>query len=175
MPWWRSAATSPHVAEEALKLVRVEYEPLPAVTWVLDAMKDEAPLLHENVFTNEMGKIGTTPTNVSMHLHFEKGDVEKGFADADLVIEREFKTASVHQGYIEPQVSTALWNHDGHITIWTSTQGAFTARHKRLSCCRFPSRRSRSCRAKLGAASAARFRFTSNRWPPSSAANAVGR
>ncbi|HVU90159.1 MAG TPA: xanthine dehydrogenase family protein molybdopterin-binding subunit [Pirellulales bacterium] len=122
------AATSPHVAEEAIKLIRIEYEPLPAVTWVLDAMKDDAPLLHDNVFTNEMGKIGTTPTNVSMHLHFEKGDVGKGFAEADLVIEREFKTASVHQGYIEPHVSTALWNHDGHVTIWTSTQGAFSAR-----------------------------------------------
>ncbi len=121
------AATSPHVAEEALKLIRVEYEPLPAVTWVLDAMRDDAPLCHDNVFTNEMGKIGTKPTNISAHLHFEKGDVERGFAEADLVIEREFKTASVHQGYIEPHVSTALWNHDGHLTIWTSTQGSFSA------------------------------------------------
>ncbi|HEY4313445.1 MAG TPA: xanthine dehydrogenase family protein molybdopterin-binding subunit [Pirellulales bacterium] len=122
------AATSPHVAEEAIKLIKVDYEPLPAVTWVLDAMRDDAPLCHDNVFTNEMGKIGTKPTNVSVHLHFEKGNVEQGFAEADLVIDREFKTASVHQGYIEPHVSTALWNHDGHITIWTSTQGAFTAR-----------------------------------------------
>ncbi|HEY1598714.1 MAG TPA: xanthine dehydrogenase family protein molybdopterin-binding subunit [Pirellulales bacterium] len=132
------AAISPHVAEEALKLIRVEYEPLPAVTWVLDAMKDDAPLLHDNVFTNEMGKIGTKPTNVSTHLHFEKGDVDKAFAEADLVIEREFKTASVHQGYIEPHVSTALWNHDGHLTIWTSTQGSFTARQQTAELLQIP-------------------------------------
>jgi xanthine dehydrogenase molybdenum-binding subunit len=132
------AATSTHVAEEALKLIRVEYEPLPAVTWVLDAMKDNAPLLHDNVFTNEMGKIGTKPTNVSAHLHFEKGDVDKAFAEADLVIEREFKTASVHQGYIEPHVSTALWNHDGHLTIWTSTQGSFTARQQTAELLQIP-------------------------------------
>jgi len=132
------AATSPNVAEEALKLIRVEYEPLPAVTWVLDAMKDSAPLVHDNVFTNAMGKIGTKPTNISVHLHFEKGDVDKAFAEADVVIEREFKTATVHQGYIEPHVSTALWNHDGHITIWTSTQGSFTARQQTAELLQIP-------------------------------------
>ena len=85
-----------------------------------------------------MGKIGTKPTNVSVHLHFEKGDVARGFAEADLVVEREFKTATVHQGYIEPHVSTALWNHDGHITIWTSTQGSFTARQQTAELLQIP-------------------------------------
>jgi xanthine dehydrogenase molybdenum-binding subunit len=122
------AASSPHLAEEALKLIRVEYEPLPSVTWVLDAMKPDAPLLHSNVFTEEFGKQGSTPSNVSKHLHFEQGDIEAGFRQADVVIEREFRTASVHQGYIEPHVSTALWNQDNRLTIWTVTQGAFTAR-----------------------------------------------
>jgi xanthine dehydrogenase molybdenum-binding subunit len=124
------AARSALEAEEALKLIEVEYEPLPAVTWVLDAMKDDATLLHANVFTDEMGKRSERPSNVASHLHFEQGDLEKGFAAADIVIEREFKTASVHQGYIEPHVSTALWNQDGHLTIWTATQGAFTARQQ---------------------------------------------
>jgi len=132
------AATSPHVAEEALKLIKVEYEPLPSVTWVLDAMQDDAPLVHDNVFTNRMGKIGTKPTNVSTHLHFESGDVDKAFAEADVVIEREFKTATVHQGYIEPHVATALWNHDGHITIWASTQGSFTARQQTAELLQIP-------------------------------------
>ena len=122
------AATSPHVAEEALKLIKVEYEPLPAVTWVLDAMKADAPLLHDDVCTDSMGKKSDKPSNVATHIHFEMGDVDKGFAKADVVIEREFKTASVHQGYIEPHDATALWNADGHLTIWTSTQGSFTAR-----------------------------------------------
>lgn len=124
------AAASGHEAEEALKLIKVEYEPLPSVTWVLDAMRHDAPLLHDNVFTDTMGKRGDKPSNIAKHLHFEQGDVEAGFAGADVVVEREFRTATVHQGYIEPQVCTALWNHDGHLTIWTATQGSFTARQQ---------------------------------------------
>jgi len=124
------AAVNAHIAEEALKLIKVDYEPLPHLNWVLDAMREDAPLLHDNVFTSEMGKLAKKPSNVPVHLHFETGDVEKGFADSDIVIEREFKTASVHQGYIEPHVSIAHWNRDGHITIWTSTQGSFTARQQ---------------------------------------------
>ena len=122
------AATNGHVAEAAAKLIRVDYEVLPSVTWVLDAMKDDAPLLHDDVRTKSMGKKSDKASNVAMHIHFEKGNVDEAFKTADVVVEREFKTASVHQGYIEPHVSTALWNQDGHLTIWTATQGAFTAR-----------------------------------------------
>jgi CO/xanthine dehydrogenase Mo-binding subunit len=121
------AAKTPHAAQQALELIKVEYEPLPVVTWVLDAMKDEV-LLHDDVYTDEMGKKGDKPSNISSHLHFEHGDIDKGFSDADVVIEREFRTESVHQGYIEPHVATALWNTDGRISVWTSTQGAFTVR-----------------------------------------------
>lgn len=124
------AASDPHTADEALKLIVVKYEPLPIVTWLMDAMPDTAPLLHDDVFTDEMGKPGSKPSNVSKHLHFEQGDVDAAFAKCDHVIEREFKTASVHQGYIEPHTSTALWNQDNHLTIWTATQGAFTCRQQ---------------------------------------------
>ena len=124
------AAANPFVAQEALSRIRVEYEPLPAVTWILDAMKDDAPLLIDSLRTDSMGKLSDDPSNIAKHFHFKKGDVEQGFAEADLVLEREFRTETVHQGYIEPQVSTALWNEDGHITVWTATQGAFTARHQ---------------------------------------------
>lgn len=124
------AATSPHEAEEAARLIKVEYEPLPSVTWVLDAMQADAPLLHENLRTDEMGKLADKPSNVARHLHFEKGDVKQGFAEADVVIEREYRTASVHQGYVEPHVSVAHWNRDGHITVWTATQGSFTCRQQ---------------------------------------------
>ncbi len=132
------AATSPHVAEEAAKLIKVEYEPLPSVTWVLDAMKDDAPRLHDDVRTNSMGKKAEKTSNVPTHIHFEMGSVDEAFAKADVVIEREFKTASVHQGYIEPHVSTALWNEDGHLTIWTSTQGSFTARQQTAELLQIP-------------------------------------
>jgi xanthine dehydrogenase molybdenum-binding subunit len=132
------AATSPHLAEEAARLIRVEYEPLPAVTWVLDAMKPDAPLLHPELRTKSMGKKSDKPSNVATHIHFEMGDVDAAMAKAEIVIEREFKTASVHQGYIEPHVSTALWNQDGHLTIWTSTQGAFTARQQTAELLQIP-------------------------------------
>lgn len=124
------AAVSVHVAELAAKKIKVVYEPLPAVHWVLDAMKPSSPILHADLRTDAMGKKGDSPTNIGAYLHFEKGDIAKGFAEADLVIEREFKTASVHQGYIEPHAAVAQWNEDGFLRIWTSTQGSFTCRQQ---------------------------------------------
>ena len=122
------AASNVHVAREALELIEVEYEPLPILTWVLDAMKEDAPILHEELRTNQMGKKGESPTNICDHLHFEQGDPDEAFEKAHLVVEKEFKTQTVHQGYIEPHVATAHWNQDGHLTIWASTQGSFSAR-----------------------------------------------
>lgn len=122
------AAVNPHVAEEAAGLIKVEYEVLPVVLDVLEAMQPGAPLLHDDVFTDSMGKKADQASNVAVHLHFEVGDVDAAFKKADVVIEREFKTASVHQGYIEPHVSVALWNEDGRLTVWTATQGSFAAR-----------------------------------------------
>jgi CO/xanthine dehydrogenase Mo-binding subunit len=66
--------------------------------------------------------------NIASHIQHERGDIEQGFEDADFVVEREFKTKMVHQGYIEPFVSTAHWAADDHVTIWTSTQGAWGIR-----------------------------------------------
>lgn len=124
------AADTIHIAEEAASLVRIEYEVLPCVLDVEAAMKEGAPLLHEKLFTDELGQKAKKPSNVAKHFRFETGDIEKGFAQAKVVIEREFRTATVHQGYIEPHNATALWNADGHITVWTSTQGAFTVRQQ---------------------------------------------
>ena len=122
------AAVNIHVAEEAAGLIDVEYEVLPPVTWVLDAMRDDAPVLLDDLRTDEMGQKSDRPSNIERHLRFEKGNVEDGFAQADTIVEREFKTATVHQGYIEPHVAVADWNEDGHLRIWTATQGAFTCR-----------------------------------------------
>jgi CO/xanthine dehydrogenase Mo-binding subunit len=124
------AAANPHVAEEALRLIQVEYEPLPPVVDVRAAMKDGAPLLHEKQITQSMAGSpeGTKPSNIAKHYQFKLGDPAKAFAAVPIVVEREFYTATVHQGYIEPHNATALWNADGTITIWCSTQGAFTVR-----------------------------------------------
>jgi CO/xanthine dehydrogenase Mo-binding subunit len=124
------AAVSPNIAEEALKLITLDIEPLPAVTEVRAAMKDAAPLLHDDLTTESLGKPTGKHSNVAKHFQFKMGDVEKAFKEAAVVVEREFETATVHQGYIEPHNATAQWNPDGQLTIWCSTQGAFTARHQ---------------------------------------------
>jgi CO/xanthine dehydrogenase Mo-binding subunit len=124
------AADSVHIAEQSAGLIQVDYEVLPAVLDVETAMKPSAPRLHDDLFTDELGQKAKTPSNVAKHFRFEKGDLAKGFAAARVLIEREFRTATVHQGYIEPHNATAMWNADGHITIWTSTQGSFTVRQQ---------------------------------------------
>jgi CO/xanthine dehydrogenase Mo-binding subunit len=132
------AATDPHIAQEAAQLVKVEYEVLPSVMWVLDAMKEDAPLLHETLCTQTLGEKPAKPSNIGQHIHFEKGDAEKGFAEADVVIEREFRTETVHQGYIEPHASVALWNEDGRLKIWTATQGSFVVREQMAQLLKIP-------------------------------------
>ncbi len=124
------AATSPHIAEEALSLIEVDYEVLPPVLDVREAMQDDAPLLHDNLKTKTLGEQTDKLSNIATHNQFKLGDLDKGFAEADVVIEREFRTATVHQGYIETHNATALWNADGRLTVWESTQGAFTAQRQ---------------------------------------------
>src|SRR5262249_20610612 len=92
------------------------------------AMRDDAPLLLDDLTTESLGRPTGKHSNIARHFRFEMGDVDQAFAAATVVIEREFHTATVHQGYIEPHNATALWNADGGLTIWCSTQGAFTVR-----------------------------------------------
>ena len=128
------AANNPAIAEEAIKLIEVEYEILPAVINLKDAMKKDAPLLHDNLTTIfredrfSAGQDTGEKSNIAGHIQFQRGDIEKGFKEADLIIEKEFNTETVHQGYIEPFASTADWNSEGRLTIWTCTQGSFNVR-----------------------------------------------
>ncbi len=119
------AATSPHIAEEACSLIEVEYEVLPAVLDVHQAMAPDAPILHPERRTKESPD---KPTNVASHIQFKGGDLEEGFKQADFVIERQFETKMVHQGYIEPHNALGIYNPDGHATVYTSTQCPFEAR-----------------------------------------------
>ena len=132
------AATSLQVAEEALALIDVDYEVLPAVTDIIEAMKDDAPVLHERLANSQNVDIrpgglrddddAGRATNISNHFVFELGDAEKGFEEADIIVEREYRTATVHQGYIEPHSATAMWGEDGKLTVWCSSQGHFQIR-----------------------------------------------
>ncbi len=122
------AALSLHDAEEAARLIDVEYEVLPAVMTTPEAMREGAPILHDNLKTKELGEQTDKVSNVADHFRYTLGDIEKGFAEADVIVERDYNTATVHQGYIEPHAATALWNNDGRVLIWCSTQGSFVVR-----------------------------------------------
>jgi CO/xanthine dehydrogenase Mo-binding subunit len=125
------AASTPHIAEQAAQLIEVEYEVLPAVVDVMEAIKDSTPLLHETMRTRSLAGMSQIPSNVASHFQHIKGDPAKGFAEAaadGVIVEREFRTATVHQGYIEPHAATAVWSADGRLTVYTTTQGAFAIR-----------------------------------------------
>ena len=122
------AATSESVAKQAMKLIKVEYEVLPHVIDVVEAMQPDAPILHEDQFTKNVEPAPDKPSNVAARLESKIGDIEKGFAEADIVVEHEYNTKPIHQGYIEPQASLANYTDGGLAEVWTGTQGHFVFR-----------------------------------------------
>ena len=131
------AATSPALAEQALELIDIEYEILTPVLDADSAMKEGAPLVHERLLSLDSpalrpggyssGAVGDN-SNIANHFEFKLGDPEQGFKEADLIVEREYHTKPVHQGYIEPHSATAQWNTNDTVTIWASSQGHFALR-----------------------------------------------
>ncbi len=116
------AATSEKIAAAACKLIEVDYEVLPHVIDVEEAMKPDAPILHDFI------RFKDKPSNIAGTLEHKLGDVAEGFAKADVVIERSFRTQPVHQGYIEPHACLVSVTADGKATIWSSSQGQFMVR-----------------------------------------------
>ena len=132
------AAVNAHVAEQALALIKVDYEVLKPVLTASEAMAKEAPILHDRLaaVTSPALRPGglleddaeSMQTNISNKFEFSLGDLEQGFKDADIIVEKETTTQAVHQGYIEPQAGVAHWQADGKVTVWSSSQGQFTIR-----------------------------------------------
>ena len=122
------AAVDENTAAEALKLIDVQYEVLTPVVTVEQAMAPDAPVIHDDIVGSDLGE-PVPNTNVAEHIRYEVGDPEVGFAEATTVVEHECHLSRAHQGYIEPQNATALWHRDGKLTVWTSTQGSFSARN----------------------------------------------
>ncbi len=122
------AAASANLADEALALITVEYEVLPHVIDVRAAMRPDAPLLHDDLFTDGVDPKPTKPSNIAKRTQFVMGDIAQGFAEAEVVIEREYTTQPVHQGYIEPHACVASVAADGMTTVWCSSQGQFMIR-----------------------------------------------
>jgi len=136
-------AESPYVAADAAALVEVEYDELPAVVDPLAAMTPEAPVIRPKELEGEWAEAGMhatvsggeeldvrrLPANVTNAVRFQRGDVMQGFASADVVIERTYRTPFVHQAYLEPHASVAVPRPDGGVTIYTTTQGQFYCRN----------------------------------------------
>jgi CO/xanthine dehydrogenase Mo-binding subunit len=123
------AAISKSVADEALALIAVDYEVLPHVIDVDEAMKPDAPLLFEDMITRGVEPAPKTPSNIAKRNEFNLGDIKAGFAAADEIVEMSFKTAPVHQAYIEPQGCVARFDADGQCELWSSSQGHFVVRN----------------------------------------------
>src|SRR6266576_111329 len=121
------AATSKAIADQALSLIEVDYEVLPHVIDVDEAMKPDAPLLFPDLITRGV-EPPPKPSNISKRVEYTLGDIAASFAAADEIVEMSFKTAPVHQGYIEPQGCVARCDADGQGELWSSSQGHFVVR-----------------------------------------------
>ncbi len=122
------AASTQAIADAALELIDVQYEVLPHVIEVEAAMAPDAPILHDDLFTAGVTPAPTKPSNIAKVVTFKKGDIDAGFAEADVIVEGRYTTQPVHQAYIEPHACLVTYAPDGQITIHASSQGHFMIR-----------------------------------------------
>jgi CO/xanthine dehydrogenase Mo-binding subunit len=156
-------AEDPATAEEALDLIDVQYEELPAVLDPIAAMSDDSPLArkpvqeidrseqrgHTSVAVSEEGS--GKASNIASQAKFSRGDIEAGFAEADIIVERSWHSAMMHQGYIEPHATVADYNAaSGELTLWTATQGQFFVRDQVSMILRIPETKVRVIGLELG-------------------------
>src|SRR5712671_1061973 len=138
------AATTEAIAARACELIEVTYEVLPWSIEIEDAIKPDAPILHD--FMKFEGK----PSNIGGRIEVKKGDIAQGFAEAEIVIERSFTTRPVHQGYIEPHACLVSVGADNKTTIWSSSQGQFMVRAMTSYLTGFPQSDIRAIPAEIG-------------------------
>ena len=124
------AAVDKHIAQQAVSLIEVEYEILPAVFDVMEAVKADAPIIHESRYPGL--------NNICSHNRKERGDIEQGFNEADVIVENRFDIAIAHQSYLEPHASVADVDSAGKLTVWTTTQGQFGVRSGLANLFRMP-------------------------------------
>jgi len=134
------AAIDEDTAEEALDLIKVEYEELPAVFDPLEAMKEGAPQLHDHV-----------ENNISAEQHLATGDVERGFQESDHVREDEFNTQAIKHGFLEPHASVGLWDPSGKATLWGDKQSPYIVYRKLAMALGLPQSKVRVIQTYVGA------------------------
>jgi CO/xanthine dehydrogenase Mo-binding subunit len=121
------AAADPYIAEAALALIQVDYEPLPAVLTIAGAMAPDAPVLHEHILTKGLEPRPRSPSNICSRTVIARGDAAKALAEAPATARIAVAIDTAHQGYLEPQACVAQADAGGFVTVWSSTQGQFTA------------------------------------------------
>lgn len=141
------AAETPEIAREALKLIEVEYEVLPAVFDPLETMKPGAPIIHDE--PDAVG-IADAEHNIAVKIHAAVGDVEKALAESDYVFERTYRVHQVQQASIEPHVVVTYWDEDERLVIRTSTQVPFHVRRMIAPLIGLPVKRIRVIKPRIG-------------------------
>lgn len=123
------AATDLSAAEAAAELVKIVYEPDEPVVDVERAVQPDSSLVHHDLYTWEFaGGLSEKPSNIARRIELDRGDIDRGFEEADVILERRFRGGTVHQGYLEPQASTVDIDAQGHLTCYTSSQINFNLR-----------------------------------------------
>ncbi|MCI0392308.1 MAG: molybdopterin-dependent oxidoreductase [Acidobacteria bacterium] len=141
-------AESEVIAAQALKLIEVDYEPLPVVSGPKEAALPDAPILHEHIPNHSPGAHG----NCLKHYRLENGDIAKGFAEADVIIEREYSTQTVEHAFIEPEAGLAVPDPTGRITVYCGGQIPFGDRSQIAATLDLPEDRIRVINCLIGGA-----------------------
>lgn len=143
------AAETEEIAEQALKLIEVEYEPLPAVLDPEEAMQPGAPVIHDEPEYVPFGE-SDPQRNLAAQIRIDIGDVEQGFAEADYIFEGEYEVPKVQQAHIEPHVVITYWDEDDRLVIRTSTQVPFHVRRQLAPVLGLPVKRIRVIKPRIG-------------------------
>ena len=122
------AADSPAIVKQALKKIKVVYEPLPVVIDQEEAMKPEAPTLHDDMPLPKNLPEGVKVKNVCSYTPVHVGDPDKAMAEADVVVDEVYETKMIHPQYLEPRIAAARVEPDGRITVWANAQAPFGVR-----------------------------------------------
>jgi putative selenate reductase molybdopterin-binding subunit len=143
------AAESEEIAEEALRLIEVDYEPLPVILEPADALKPGAVRIHDEPEYVNFGESDPS-RNLAAQIHIDIGDVEQGFAEADHIFEAEYRVPKVQQAHLEPHAVMTYWDEDDRLVIRTSTQVPFHARRILAPVLGLPVKRIRVIKPRIG-------------------------
>ena len=158
------AADDEAAAQEAIELIEVEYEDLPAVVNPLSAIGSGAATVHPEL-ENYEGYGFTLGHNVSTLLDADRGDVDQAFRDADVVLEDVYRSQGINQGFLEPMACVADVEPNGRLVIYASTQGPYQIRAALASVLEIPVSRIRVVAMELGGGFGAKLRLAFEAFP----------